>query len=90
LILRAAYGYMRRLEKPQPWFGRDGWMHAYADQSLDYGQEFDLGLSYKIMDNLTYQAHFGYFWAGDWFKLGSNNLEISNSYHFDHTLELTF
>ena len=90
LILHAAYGYMRRLEKPQPWFGRDGWYHAYADQSLDYGQELDLGLSYKIMDNLTYQAHFGYFWAGDWFKLGSNNLETSNTYHVDHTLELTF
>jgi hypothetical protein len=89
LILHAAYGYMRRLEKLQPWFGRDGWLHAYADQSLDYGQEIDLGLSYKIMDNLTYQAHFGYFWAGDWFKLGSNDLEVGNTYHFDHTLELT-
>ncbi|MBU2546817.1 MAG: hypothetical protein KKB20_00275 [Proteobacteria bacterium] len=90
LILHAAYGYIRRIEKASTWFGLDGYYHAYADQSLDYGQEFDLGLSYKIMDNLTYQAHFGYFWAGDWFKLGSNNLDVGNSYHLDHTLELSF
>ena len=90
LTLHVAYGYIRRIEKPRLYIGQNGTLQAFRDQALDYGQELDLGIAYKIMDNLTYQAHFGYFWAGDWFKLGSPNLEVGNTYHFDHTLTLNF
>lgn len=34
----------------------------------EYGWEIDLGASYKLMDNLTYSADFGYLMAGDFFK----------------------
>lgn len=32
-----------------------------------YGYEFDLGASYKLMDNLTYDIHLGYMLTGDYF-----------------------
>ena len=34
----------------------------------EYGIEVDLGLSYKLLDNLTYSADMGYLMAGDFFK----------------------
>ncbi|MBU0945042.1 MAG: hypothetical protein KJ804_15185 [Proteobacteria bacterium] len=39
----------------------------------DYGWEVDLGASYKLLDNLTYNLHFGYLASGDFFK-GNNDL----------------
>jgi hypothetical protein len=33
----------------------------------EYGWEIDLGVSYELMDNLTYQVDFGYLVTGDFF-----------------------
>ncbi|HBI15770.1 MAG TPA: hypothetical protein DDY20_09705 [Desulfobulbaceae bacterium] len=35
-----------------------------------YGWEFDLGLAYKLYDNLTYELHFGWWAVGDFAELG--------------------
>jgi hypothetical protein len=34
----------------------------------EYGWEIDLGVSYKLLDNLTYELHFGYVDAGDFWE----------------------
>ncbi len=54
-----------------------------------FGWEFDLGASYKVMDNLTYGAHFGYLATGDLFEdlTGENSNDIV---FLAHQLTLTF
>jgi hypothetical protein len=45
-----------------------GWADAEsAGWDDDYGWEIDLGMSYKLLDNLTYGLNFGYWDAGDYF-----------------------
>lgn len=45
-----------------------------AGQEDDYGWEFDLGASYKLLDNLTYDVHLGYWAVGDYVEvLGEPN-----------------
>jgi hypothetical protein len=36
----------------------------------NYGTEVGVGMSYKLYDNLTYNAHFSYLITGDFFKIG--------------------
>lgn len=36
----------------------------------DYGWEIDLGLGYKLYNNLTYELHFGWWAVGDFAELG--------------------
>ena len=54
--------------------GAIGWAQA-ADEMAgfdsDYGWEFDAGASYKLLDNLTYNLHFGFLSTGDFFKMGT-------------------
>jgi hypothetical protein len=61
--------------------GAIGWAQA-ADEKAgwenDYGYEFDAGASYKLLDNLTYNLHFGYLATGDFFK-GANEARETNS-----------
>lgn len=53
--------------------------YGEADETLAYGanvddsfgMEYNIGAAYKLVDNLTYEAHFGYVDAGDFFKLGN-------------------
>jgi len=56
----------------------------------DYGTEFDLEASYKIYDNLTYSAGFGYLWAGDFYKGSSNLNKIDNTYLLMNKLQVVF
>jgi hypothetical protein len=44
-----------------------------ADKELatfddEYGIEYNVGAAYKLLDNLTYEAHFGYLDTGDFFR----------------------
>ena len=54
LSFNAVVGYASAAETPK----------GYDD---DYGIEANVGMQYKIMDNLTYNALFGYLWTGDYF-----------------------
>ncbi len=53
--------------------GALGWGQAASERpgyDSDYGFEFDAGASYKLLDNLTYNLHFGWMSTGDFFKMG--------------------
>jgi hypothetical protein len=54
------------------------------------GTEVDLRASYKIFDNLTYSAGFGYMFAGDFFKGTNSANSVSNDYLLMHQLMLSF
>ncbi|MFZ5775777.1 MAG: hypothetical protein ACOY3Z_09870 [Thermodesulfobacteriota bacterium] len=56
----------------------------------DYGWEFNLGGAYKLLDNLTYEAHFGYLDAGDYFQYGVNTADVDNVTLLSHHLTMTF
>ena len=55
-----------------------------------YGTEFDLEAAYKIYDNLTYSAGFGYLWAGDYYKGGVVTTKIDNTYLLMNKLQVVF
>jgi hypothetical protein len=56
----------------------------------DYGLELGIGMGYKLMDNLSYNAHFSYLMTGDFFKEGSSNLETEDIYLIAHALSMKF
>ena len=56
----------------------------------DYGTEFDLEASYKIYDNLTYSAGFGYLWAGDFYKGSVATNKIDDTYLLMNKLQVVF
>jgi hypothetical protein len=77
--------------------GAIGW--AKADETLDpittnqddeYGWEYNIGAAYKLLDNLTYEAHFGYLDTGDYFNYGSTTDHTQNIYTMSHSLTMTF
>ena len=61
-----------------------------AGWDSDMGWEFGLGMDYKIMDNLTYNAHFSYLAAGDFFKGDDSTNDTSNVYLLAHALSMKF
>jgi hypothetical protein len=78
LDLYAAYSFLKVNEKPT----------GYVDDS--YGKEFDITATYKIFDNLAYQAAFGYLWTGDYFKGTATTNTVGNDWLLMHKLTLTF
>ncbi len=56
----------------------------------DYGWEYDLGMAYKLLDNLTYEAHFGFLDTGDFFNGASTLDTTKNIYVLSHSLTMTF
>ncbi len=60
--------------------------------SLDdsYGWEYNVGAAYKLLDNLTYEAHFGYLDTGDYFNNNSATDTTENVYILTHSLTMTF
>ncbi len=49
-------------------------MDTIGTGSDDYGWEYNLGASYKLLDNLTYDLHLGYWAVGDFVKgMGTPN-----------------
>lgn len=72
--------------------GGIGW--GMADEEPDgfddeYGWEFDLGLAYKLYDNLTYEAHFGWWAVGDFADLGGL-VDTEDVFLLSHHLSMKF
>ena len=55
-----------------------------------YGWEANIGLGYKILDNLTYELHLGYMATGDVFKSGDEDVEIEDITIITQHLTLKF
>ncbi len=75
-----------------------GFGQAWADETAvgvddSYGSELDLYAEYKIYDQLSYYAGFGYWWVGDYFK-GQQGTpaygDTDNSYILFHGIRLSF
>ena len=56
----------------------------------DAGTEYDIGVTVKLMDNLTYKATLGYLDAGDFWKQGTPATVVDNTYMLFHQLTVTF
>jgi hypothetical protein len=54
----------------------------------EYGWEIDLGMSYALLDNLTYQMDFGYLMTGDFFETATADAE--DVYVLTHRLTMEF
>ncbi len=62
----------------------------YDDYDDEYGWEIDLGVAYKLMDNLTYQVDFGYLVTGDYFEYASTSRDTEDVYTLTHKLTMEF
>jgi hypothetical protein len=86
-------GYAKFAMSPQVSFsGEVGYFSATdAPEGYDdsYGWEFGVGMGYKIMDNLMYNAHFSYLATGDYFKEGGNAV-TEDIYLVAHALSMKF
>ena len=56
----------------------------------DYGYEIDAGLAYKLLDNLTYNLHFGWMSTGDFFQMGDATAETNDITLLYNKLYMTF
>jgi hypothetical protein len=60
------------------------------NQDNMYGWELDLGFSYKLLDNLTYDGTFGYMKTGDFFAGEYTDVSLNNVFVLLHSLTMTF
>ncbi len=58
--------------------------------SQDYGSEYDMTITWEIMDNLTYTFIAAYLDAGDFFQYGVSDVDLENTYSLFQQLELSF
>jgi hypothetical protein len=56
----------------------------------DYGIEAGIGMGYKLMDNLTYNAHFSYLFTGDFWQGGDSTQNTEDIYLLAHALSMSF
>jgi hypothetical protein len=56
----------------------------------EYGTEFDLTATWKIVDQLEYMIGFGYLFTGDYYKQGNSSTEVEDDYLVMHQLTLNF
>jgi hypothetical protein len=61
-----------------------------AGQDDEYGTEFDVTVTYKIYDNLSYMVGAGMLWTGDWYKGGVAAAQTEDDYILMNKLTLTF
>jgi hypothetical protein len=67
------------------------WLLAeYGDVDDSYGWEVDLGMAYKLYQNLTYEVHFGWWAVGDFAELGNAAMETEDVYLLSHHLTMKF
>ncbi|HIJ89427.1 MAG: hypothetical protein OEV89_01030 [Desulfobulbaceae bacterium] len=72
------------------WAKADEVSVANTLQDDEYGWEYNVGAAYKLLDNLTYEAHFGYLDTGDYFN-GNTTVDTTNNiYLMTHSLTMTF
>ena len=69
--------------------------YAMADKEQagwddEYGIEYNVGAAYKLLDNLTYEAHFGFLDTGDFFKQGASNLNTNDITLVSNHLTMSF
>ena len=86
LTLHGAIGWAKADEAVY-WNGTNA---IATNGSNTYGWEYDLGAAYKLLDNLTYEAHFGYLDTGDYFNMGNAVDQTKNVYVLSHSLTMTF
>jgi hypothetical protein len=72
------YAWLKAQEKPS----------GFA--SDEYGKEFDIYATYKIYNNLSYTAGFGYFWTGDYFKGTATNVNLDDNFLIMNALNFAF
>jgi len=60
------------------------------DKSNYFGWEANIGLGYKILDNLTYELHLGYMATGDFFKQDDVDIETEDITIITQHLTLKF
>ncbi|MDH5298326.1 MAG: hypothetical protein OEV91_04835 [Desulfobulbaceae bacterium] len=63
---------------------------SYLGRDDEYGWEYNVGAAYKLLDNLTYEAHFGYLDTGDFFDSTLNAGDADAVYLLSHSLTMTF
>jgi hypothetical protein len=90
----AFQGYAKFALSPSLSFSGD-LTYAMADKEpsgydSDYGIEAGVGMGYKLMDNLTYNAHFSYLFTGDYFKEGPANESTNDIWLLAHALSMSF
>jgi hypothetical protein len=76
LSITGEIGYFAAAEEPSGWDDEFGW-------------EIGVGMGYKLMDNLTYNAHFSYLMTGDYFKWGDIT-DTEDVYLLAHALSMKF
>ncbi len=63
---------------------------SYLNRGDEYGIEYDLGAAYKLLDNLTYEAHFAYLDTGDFFQASTAVDNTTSVTLMSHSLTMTF
>jgi len=61
-----------------------------AGWSDEHGLEWDLSVSYKVMDNLTYDLIAAFLSAGDFWKLGVDGTDVADTFSIYQKLTLKF
>jgi len=89
LSLHGAVGYAKADEASQTNFAGT-YVNGYAGRDDSYGWEYNVGAAYKLLDNLTYEAHFGYLATGDYFKSSVAADNTENIYVLTHSLTMSF
>jgi hypothetical protein len=69
--------------------------YAMADKEKagwddEYGIEYNVGAAYKLLDNLTYEAHFGFLDTGDFFLEGGAQTNLNDITLVSHHLTMSF
>ncbi|MBN1473067.1 MAG: hypothetical protein JW914_00485 [Syntrophaceae bacterium] len=86
LDIMASVSYAEADQKP--WATAGDPTSVYHDK--DYGVEIDVTATYKITNNLSYMAGFGYLFTGDYFKGAETGVSVSDNYLLINKLTLTF
>ena len=90
LTLHGAIGYAEADEAVQTNAAGAAVAPSYAGRDDEYGWEYNIGAAYKLLDNLTYEAHFGYLDTGDFFNSTATSNDAENVYMLSHSLTMTF
>lgn len=90
LSLHGAIGYAQADEEVRTNNAGVAATGSYLNRDDEYGWEYNVGAAYKLLDNLTYEAHFGYLDTGDFFNSSATTNDAENVYIMTHSLTMTF